>query len=213
MRSRFDDMLDELNVELIKMGALCEDAISNAIKSVLEDENLYQNVVELEHEIDQKEGQIEDMCMRMLLMQQPVATDLREVSSALKMISDMERIGDQALDIAEMAKFLRKKNSKLNDLEIMAKVTTNMVTESIDSFVKSDLELARNVMAKDDEVDKLFLQIKKEIIDMIGSGVADGEYLTDILMVAKYFERIADHATNIVEWVVYSITGLHEKCR
>lgn len=213
MRSRFDDMLDELNVELIKMGALCEDAISNAIKSVLEDENLYQNVVELEHEIDQKEGQIEDMCMRMLLMQQPVATDLREVSSALKMISDMERIGDQALDIAEMARFLRKKNSKLNDLEIMAKVTTNMVTESIDSFVKSDLELARNVMTKDDEVDKLFLQIKKEIIDMIGSGVADGEYLTDILMVAKYFERIADHATNIVEWVVYSITGLHEKCR
>lgn len=151
--------------------------------------------------------------MRMLLMQQPVATDLREVSSALKMISDMERIGDQALDIAEMAKFLRKGDSRLEDLEKMADATTNMVTKSIDSFVKNDLEIARDVMKHDDDVDSLFLQIKTEVIEMIGNGSADGEYLTDVLMVAKYFERIADHATNIVEWVAYSITGVHEKCQ
>ena len=166
-----------------------------------------------EREIDQKEREIEDMCMRMLLMQQPVATDLREVSSALKMISDMERIGDQALDIAEMAKFLRKGDSRLEDLEKMADATTNMVTKSIDSFVKNDLEIARDVMKHDDDVDSLFLQIKTEVIEMIGNGSADGEYLTDVLMVAKYFERIADHATNIVEWVAYSITGVHEKCQ
>lgn len=213
MRNRFDDMLDELNVELIKMGALCEDAIQTAIKAILEDEKLYENVAAIEREIDDKEKEIENKCMRMLLMQQPVATDLREVSSALRMISDMERIGDQALDIAEMAKFLRHGNSKLEDLEKMARKTTSMVTESIDAFVKSDLELARHVMKCDDEVDVLFFQIKKEIIEMIGNKAEDGEYLADVLMVAKYFERIADHATNIVEWVAYSITGVHEKCQ
>lgn len=206
MRNRFDDMLDVLNVELIKMGALCENAISNAIRAIMEDETFEKNVADTEREI-------EDMCMRMLLMQQPVATDLREVSSALKMISDMERIGDQALDIAEMAKFLRKGDSRLEDLEKMADATTNMVTKSIDSFVKNDLEIARDVMKHDDDVDSLFLQIKTEVIEMIGNGSADGEYLTDVLMVAKYFERIADHATNIVEWVAYSITGVHEKCQ
>lgn len=213
MRNRFDDMLDVLNVELIKMGALCENAISNAIRAIMEDETFEKNVADTEREIDQKEREIEDMCMRMLLMQQPVATDLREVSSALKMISDMERIGDQALDIAEMAKFLRKGDSCLEDLEKMADATTNMVTKSIDSFVKNDLEIARDVMKHDDDVDSLFLQIKTEVIEMIGNGSADGEYLTDVLMVAKYFERIADHATNIVEWVAYSITGVHEKCQ
>ena len=195
MRNRFDDMLDALDVELIKMGALCENAISNAIRAIMEDETFEKNVADT------------------LLMQQPVATDLREVSSALKMISDMERIGDQALDIAEMAKFLRKGDSRLEDLEKMADATTNMVTKSIDSFVKNDLEIARDVMKHDDDVDSLFLQIKTEVIEMIGNGSADGEYLTDVLMVAKYFERIADHATNIVEWVAYSITGVHEKCQ
>ena len=182
-------------------------------KPFMEDETFEKNVADTEREIDQKEREIEDMCMRMLLMQQPVATDLREVSSALKMISDMERIGDQALDIAEMAKFLRKGDSRLEDLEKMADATTNMVTKSIDSFVKNDLEIARDVMKHDDDVDSLFLQIKTEVIEMIGNGSADGEYLTDVLMVAKYFERIADHATNIVEWVAYSITGVHEKCQ
>ncbi|MDY5578161.1 MAG: phosphate signaling complex protein PhoU [Lachnospiraceae bacterium] len=213
MRNRFDDMLDELNVELIKMGALCEDAITTAIKSIQEDETLYEKVVGLENEINEKERAIEAMCMRMLLMQQPVATDLREVSSALKMISDMERIGDQALDIAEMSKYLRHVTVKMEDLEKMAKATAGMVTESIDSFVKHDLELARIVEKRDDEVDDLFYRIKKEIIEMIGANQVDGEYLTDVLMVAKYFERIADHATNIVEWVAYSITGVHEKCQ
>lgn len=213
MRNRFDDMLDELNVELIKMGALCEDAITTAIKSIQEDETLYEKVVGLENEINEKERAIEAMCMRMLLMQQPVATDLREVSSALKMISDMERIGDQALDIAEMSKYLRHVTVKMEDLEKMAKATAGMVTESIDSFVKHDLELARIVEKRDDEVDDLFYRIKKEIIEMIGANQVDGEYLTDVLMVAKYFERIADHATNIVEWVAYSITGIHEKCQ
>lgn len=213
MRNRFDDMLDELNVELIKMGALCEDAISTAIKAIQEDEKLCERVAELEAEIDQKERMIESQAMRMLLMQHPVATDLREVSSALRMISDMERIGDQALDIAEMSRYLRYKDTKMDDLEKMAKVTSSMVTESIDSFVKHDLEMVRAVMMRDDEVDRLFDKIKGEIIAMIGDNAADGEYLTDVLMVAKYFERIADHATNIVEWVAYSITGIHEKCQ
>ena len=212
MRNRFDDMLDVLNVELIKMGALCEDAIENATKAITKDEDNCHVVADLEREIDQKEREIESMCMRMLLMQQPVAADLREVSSALKMISDMERIGDQALDIAEMSRYLRRGTYKLEDLEKMAVVTINMVTESIDSFVKNDLELARHVMAHDDEVDELFFKIKKEIIDLISEGSTDGEYLTDVLMVAKYYERIADHATNIVEWVAYSITGTHESC-
>jgi phosphate transport system protein len=213
MRSRFDDMLDDLNVELIKMGALCEDAITTATKSITEDESLYQDVVNIEKDINEKERTIEGKCMKLLLMQQPVATDLREVSSALKMISDMERIGDQALDIAEMAKFVRQDGKHLEDLEKMAKVTIGMVTESIDSFVKNDLELARAVMKRDDVVDDLFYKVKTEVIEMIGNDTASGEYLTDVLMVAKYYERIADHATNIVEWVAYSITGIHEKCQ
>lgn len=213
MRNRFDDMLDELNVELIKMGALCEDAISTAIKAIQENEKLCERVAELEVEIDRKERAIEDQAMRMLLMQQPVAADLRQVSSALRMISDMERIGDQALDIAEMSKYLRYKNIKMGDLEKMARATSYMVTESIDSFVKHDMDMVHDVMNRDDEVDRLFDKIKREIIEMIGDNAADGEYLTDVLMVAKYFERIADHATNIVEWVAYSITGIHEKCQ
>ncbi len=213
MRNRFDDMLDELVVELIKMGALCEEAISLAIKSIQEDETLCSKVAEVEDKINQKERAIEDQAMRMLLMQQPVATDLRQVSSALRMISDMERIGDQALDIAEMSKYLRYKNIKMDDLEKMSVVTSKMVTKSIDSFVKHDLDMVHEVMNQDDEVDALFDKIKGEIIAMIGDNAADGEYLTDVLMVAKYLERIADHATNIVEWVAYSITGIHEKCQ
>lgn len=213
MRNRFDDMLDDLNIELIKMGALCEDAITMATRAIIEDEKLCENVVAIENDINDKERTIEGKCMKLLLMQQPVATDLREVSSALKMISDMERIGDQALDIAEMAKFLRQDGRQLEDLEKMAEVTVTMVTESIDAFVKNDLELARTVMKCDDVVDELFLKVKTEVIQMIGNDTADGEYLTDVLMVAKYFERIADHATNIVEWVAFSITGIHEKCQ
>lgn len=211
MREKFDEMLKELNVQLIKMGALCETAITTAIQSILSDENLYKKVYEIELEIDEKERIIEGMCMRLLLLQQPVATDLRKVSVALKIISDMERIGDQALDIAEMAKVLRHVKIKMDDLEEIAEKTVNMVTESIDSFVKHDLQMARKVESEDDVVDDLFDKIKKEIIVMIGNNTADGEFLTDVLMVAKYFERIADHATNIAEWVSYSVTGIHDK--
>ena len=211
MREKFDEMLKELNVQLIKMGALCETAITTAIQSILSDENLYKKVYEIELEIDEKERIIEGMCMRLLLLQQPVATDLRKVSVALKIISDMERIGDQALDIAEMAKVLRHVKIKMDDLEEIAEKTVNMVTESIDSFVKHDLQMAKKVELEDDVVDDLFDKIKKEIIVMIGNNTADGEFLTDVLMVAKYFERIADHATNIAEWVSYSVTGIHDK--
>ena len=213
MRNRFNEMLEELNVELIKMGALCEAAISNAIQAIMEDESFYEKVLAVEEEIDLKETEIEQQCMRLLLMQQPVASDLREVSSALKMISDMERIGDQACNIAEMAKYIVKSHSHLEHLAKMAESTRKMVTESIDSFVKKDLELARKVMDYDDVVDDLFATIKREVVEVIGSQASDSESFIDILMAAKYFERIADHATNIVEWVAYSITGIHEKCQ
>lgn len=211
MRNRFDDMLEELNIELIRMGALCEDGISTATNALLKDEGLTQKVVSIEDDINSMERKIEAMCMKLLLKQQPVAKDLRLISSALKMISDMERIGDQALDISEIAKYIHKKNVENTKLDQMARATIKMVTESIDSFVRKDLQLAHKVMEYDDVVDELFSQIKKDIISRIGLENEDGEYLADILMVAKYFERIGDHSVNIAEWVEYSITGIHSK--
>ena len=156
MRNRFDDMLENLNIELIRMGALCEDAISTATNALLKDEGLIDKVSAIEDDINAMERKIEAMCMKLLLRQQPVAKDLRQISSALKMISDMERIGDQALDISEIAKFINKNHGNNPKLEEMARATIKMVTESIDSFVKKDLDLARKVMKHDDVVDELF---------------------------------------------------------
>ncbi len=211
MRNRFDEQLNQLNNELIAMGSLCEEAIANASKSIKEQNGrtLYENVSIIESAIDQKERDIQSLCMKMLLQQQPVARDLREISSALKMISDMERIGDQASDIVEIARFI-KNPGKIAKIEDMARATIKMVTEAIDSFVNKDLELAKSVEEYDDVVDAHFSDIRNDLIELLGKDNKDGEYCIDLLMIAKYFERIGDHATNIAEWVQYSITGKHK---
>lgn len=210
MRNRFDEQLELLNVELIRMGALCEDAISGAAHVLSGEAGFAVQVAQTEHEIDQKERDIENLCFQLLLKQQPVARDLRLVSAALKMISDMERIGDQAQDIVEIAHYI-KDNSAESKVHIseMADATMKMVTASIDSFVKKDLGLARQVIAQDDVVDDLFDKVKMELIGLIGEDSRNGGFCIDLLMIAKYFERIGDHATNIAEWVEYSITGTH----
>ena len=211
MRNKFDSQLEKLNLELITMGALCEDAISASVKGFLDDDDaLCQKAVETEDEINRKERDIESICMKLLLEQQPVARDLRVISSALKMISDMERIGDQAYDIAEIAKFIKNSNVKSKiHIKDMAAAATKMVTDSVDSFVKKDVELARAVMAYDDKVDNLFNCVKDELVQLITEDKANGEFYIDLLMIAKYLERIGDHAVNIAEWVEYSITGTH----
>ena len=212
MRNRFDRQLETLNVEIIKMGALCEEAISSAAKALSDgDSNMIEKVFETDAKIDDMERDIESICMRLLLQQQPVAKDLRTVSSALKMISDMERIGDQAADIAEIIKFISvgEAESKLH-IGDMARATIKMVTDSVDSFVKKDIEMAREVMQYDDIVDNLFIKVKNELTDLIRKGEQNGEFCLDLLMVAKYFERIGDHATNIADWVCYSLTGEHK---
>ncbi len=211
MRNKFDSQLEKLNLELITMGALCEDAISASVKGFLDDDDaLCRKAVETEDEINRKERDIESICMKLLLEQQPVARDLRVISSALKMISDMERIGDQAYDIAEIAKFIKNSNVKSKiHIKDMAAAATKMVTDSVDSFVKKDVELARAVMAYDDKVDNLFNCVKDELVQLITEDKANGEFCIDLLMIAKYLERIGDHAVNIAEWVEYSITGTH----
>ena len=213
MRSKFDEQLNSLNNELIKMGALCEEAISGVTKLLIDnDHTLKESVLEADKEIDRKERDIETLCMRLLLHQQPVASDLRTVSSALKMISDMERIGDQASDIAEMADYVNCSGLQ-SEIHIadMARATIKMVTDSIDSFVKKDVDMAHSVIKHDQIVDDLFDKIKGELIRAIEQKSANAEELCDLLMIAKYFERIGDHAENIAEWVIYSITGRHAK--
>lgn len=211
MRNRFDEQLSQLNTELITMGALCEEAISGAAKYLIDNDSaLKEMVIDTDKQIDRKERDIENLCLRLILHQQPVATDLRLISAALKMISDMERIGDQASDIAEIVKFVNKTNLRENvHIGDMARATIKMVTDSIDSFVKRDMDIAQSVILHDDTVDNLFLKIKGELISAIKDGTGDAEALIDLLMIAKYFERIGDHAENIAEWVIYSITGKH----
>lgn len=211
MRNKFDEQLEKLHVEMIQMGALCEDAISAAAEALLKgDEALAAAAEEAERETDQKEREVENLCLKLLLQQQPVAKDLREISSALKMISDLERISDQAADIAELTRFVRMPvgTGRLH-IEDMAKAVIRMVTDSVDSFVKRDLDLARSVYQADDQVDALFNQVKEELIALIAEDPAAGELSLDLLMVAKYLERIGDHATNVAEWVEYSLTGNH----
>ena len=210
MRNRFNEQLELLNVELIKMGALCEEAISAATKALLDgDDALRESAAAAEREIDQTERDIENLCMKLLLQQQPVAKDLRAISAALKMISDMERIGDQAADIAEIT--LDIAHSPVISRVPIAEMARNvivMVTDSIDSFVRKNLSLAQAVVYRDDEVDRLFLEVKQELIHLLGKGDS-GEACIDLLMIAKYLERIGDHAVNIAEWVEYSLTGQH----
>ena len=212
MRSHFDEQLNILNNELITMGALCEEAIASAVKLLTENSpEIKENAIQTDKQIDRKEKEIETLCMRLLLQQQPVASDLRVISSALKMISDMERIGDQASDIAEMAEYTAVDvvQSKVHIID-MAAATIKMVTESVDSFVKKDINAARAVIKHDSIVDGLFDKVKGELIDAVQQRSANAETLIDMLMIAKYLERIGDHAENIAEWVIYSITGEHE---
>ena len=211
MRTKFDEQLTLLNDDLISMGALCESAIAYSVKSLLNsDRELAQKAIAAEKDIDRKERDIESLCMRLLLQQQPVARDLRLISSALKMVTDMERIGDQAADIAEIVPYVDISKSKNNThISDMAVAVIKMVTESIDAFVKRDLELAGAVIAHDDAVDELFMLIKNDLIELIAADMHSGEAALDILMIAKYLERIGDHAVNIAEWVAFAITGTH----
>lgn len=211
MRVYYDAQLATLNTDMIQMSALCEDAISAAVQGMLEDDKmLAEKVTSIELEIDQYERDIERLCMRLLLMQQPVATDLRVVSSALKMISDLERIGDQAFDIADITKHVtfRDFSSKVHIKE-MAKAVIAMVTDSVDSYVNHDVTLAKKVAEEDDKVDALFIKVRSELADLIRTNQDKAEDALDLLMIAKYLERIGDHAVNVSEWVIYAITGDH----
>ncbi|MDR0469572.1 MAG: phosphate signaling complex protein PhoU, partial [Peptococcaceae bacterium] len=199
------------HLQMIRMGALCEQAITQTNTALLEgDKELANSTIALDQEIDLKEREIEGLCLKLLLQQQPVAGDLRRISAALKMITDMERIGDQAADIAEISLLMVKaREGSIRDRLIreMAKATAKMVTESIDAYVRQDLVLAAKVMKDDDIVDGLFDQIKNELVENIRSGYSDGSNTVNVLMIAKYFERIGDHATNIAEWVEFAVTG------
>ncbi len=213
MRNRFDRQLEQLNNELIEMGNLVEHAIQSAVTALVkQDVDQAKAAIEFDQEVDRQERDIEALCMKLLLQQQPVARDLRLISAALKMITDMERIGDQAADISEITIFLAKEKyvSDLSLMNQMAMETILMVTHSVEAFVQKDLNLAKSVIDHDDVVDKLFDDIKQQLIELIQKNVANSEQAADLLMVAKYLERIGDHATNIAEWVIYSITGVHE---
>lgn len=210
MRNRFDRQLMRLNQEMVDMGALCEEMITAAAKVVAtRDKELIDDMKGMEEEINHKERDIERICMKLLLQQQPVATDLRVVSSALKMVSDMERIGDQASDIVGIVQKDSAVPAQMENthLEKMSQATIDMVSRSIKAFVKENLGIAREVIEQDDLVDGLFSQVKKEVIEMIHEEPERGEECVAILMIAKYFERIGDHASNIAEWVEYAITG------
>ena len=213
MRNRFDRQLSTLNDELIEMGSMIEKSIETAIKALVNQEvDLARHAIEADEEIDRQERIIEDLCLKLLLQQQPVAKDLRLISSALKMITDMERIGDHASDISEITIALADQPyiQKLEHIQQMAKETMIMLVGSIEAFVDKDLEKANEVIKRDDVVDDLFDKVKKELIQMIHENADKGEQAADLLMVAKYMERIGDHATNISEWVIFSITGEHK---
>ena len=213
MSKYFERQLEELHVQLITLGSYCEKAISFSAKAIqkVQNEEIARQIFETDRDIDAKEREIENLCLSLLLHQHPVARDLREISAALKMVSDMERIGDQAADIADLSKHIEDKavTGDIINIRKMAEDTVRMVTESIDAFVKGDLELCRKVIDDDDKVDDAFNDIKEKLAEVLNNGKPDASIGLDILMAAKYFERIGDHAVNIAEWVEYSITGQH----
>ena len=212
MRDLYVHQLSVLNSKLIEMGKLCENAIQSSVKALLDGNTAAaKEAAGLDDEIDHKEREIESICLKLILSQQPVAGDLRQISSALKMISDMERIGDQAADIAEIVPHLKGHTpAECVGIKNMSEEVIKMVTSSIDAYVKKDIELAQRVIKNDDIVDDYFLKIKSSLVNVISEKKQDGEYAIDLLMIAKYFERIGDHATNIAEWVEFSITGVHK---
>ncbi len=212
MRNEFDNQLKQLNRQLITMGSLCEEAIALSAKALQGmPDHPEQQVPALEREIDQLEREIESSCMNLLLRQQPVAQDLRTISAALRMITDLERIGDQAADISELVPHICDSNLPSKPtLSHMAQAVVLMVTDSVDAFVKKDLAMARRVQQNDDEVDALFDQVKQELMALVEHRGIGAEAALDVLMAAKYFERIGDHATNVAEWVEYALTGIHK---
>ena len=212
MRVTFEHQLEVLHTELIEMGALCEQAIARTFEVLMEgNQRAAEEIIKKDAVVDAKEREIENLCLRLLLQQQPVAGDLRKVSAALKMITDMERIGDQAADIADIVKIgaLHAPDESIR-LGEMAKETAKMVSSSIDAYVKQDLKIAQNVIASDDKVDALFDEVKEELVQGLRKGLTTDIQSMDYLMIAKYYERIGDHATNIAEWVEFSITGRHK---
>ena len=213
MRSRFDQQLALLNRELTLMGALCEDILSKVSQSMMDwDPDLKKNIQPVAQEIDHRGRDFGALGMKLILHQQPVARDLRVISAALKIITDMERIGDQAEDIAEIITYLGGRTGDTHtQIQKMARAAIGMVVDSVDAYVRKDLSLAEKAIQEDDVVDNYFTTIKKDLIAWIAQQPQDGEYALDLLMIAKYLERIGDHATNIAEWVIFSITGKHEE--
>ncbi|HWR23390.1 MAG TPA: phosphate signaling complex protein PhoU [Feifaniaceae bacterium] len=213
MRNKFDEQLELLNKELIEMGGLIEQAIQNACAALRShDARRAKEAIKFDREIDEKERRIESLCLRLLLQQQPVARDLRLISAALKMITDMERIGDQAADISEIVLVMDERFDHIQPEEIplMADATIAMVTNSIDAFVRRDEALAREVIDSDDEVDNRFIEVRAKLIERFTTDPRTAEYALDLFMITKYLERIGDHAVNIAEWVLFSITGVHK---
>lgn len=210
MRNKFDEQLKTLNDELTQMGFLVEKAIKNAVNALeTGNDSLAEDAISFDREIDKKEKDIESLCLRLLLQQQPVARDLRQISAALKMITDMERIGDMASDIAEIEKSYDQKDTKyvkeLYHIPQMADAAIEMVNKSVEAYVKKDEQLAFKVIDSDDLVDNLFTSVKNDLIELIRKDPKSSDSSMDLLMVAKYFERIGDHATNIAEWVLFSL--------
>ena len=212
MRKHYDEQLRELHAELIHMGEMIQGAITGAVGALLSlNGDRAREIIAFDEEIDRQERLVEGLCMKLLLCQQPVAGDLRTVSAALKAITDMERIGDHAADISEIELMLSELPRMSNDhLREMAAQTSDMLIGSLQAFVNGDVEQARRVIAGDDAVDSLFLTVKRELIEAIHADPQAGEAATDLLMAAKYFERIGDHATNIAEWAIYAATGSRE---
>ena len=210
MRNLYQQQLWSLNQELIQMGAACEEIIALAAQSLTDYSGaLEEKTTQVGAVIDESERTIEDICLKLLLRQQPVARDLRQISAAMKMITDMERIGDQAEDIVDLIPKMAK-SAESSHLQAMAKAAQAMVTEAVDAYVKQDVYLAKAVQMHDDVVDNYFTRVKSSLIDMVAKNPEEGEFALDLLMIAKYFERIGDHATNIAEWVEYSVTGTHK---
>ena len=212
MRNRFDRQLTELNQDMIQMGHMIGQAIGMAISALNNrDKEQAEKVIDYDDEINEEERIIENLCLKLLLQQQPVARDLRVISSALKMITDMERIGDQAADISELALCLvnEKELPMMDRMKQMSQECMLMVMKALEAFVAKDIEMAKKVIARDDVIDAMFDDTKKEVIELIQNHGTGAEVATDLLMVAKYFERIGDHATNIAEWVIFSINGTH----
>ena len=215
MRNVYQEQLHNLNRELIQMGAACEEIIDFAAKALTDyNSELKEKTDQVGAAIDESERTIENICLKLLLRQQPVASDLRQISAAMKMITDMERIGDQAEDIVDLIpKMVRNAGGNDSLLQKMAKAAQTMVTEAVDAYVRQDLSLAKKVMGDDDIVDNYFNEVKNAIIGIIAANPDEGEYALDLLMIAKYFERIGDHCTNIAEWVEFSVAGIHRDCQ